>query len=373
MRRRSPAWWSSCRACRHWSRRGRWRGSEVAGPRGARRSLPPAGRRLRRELRRVRSVGHRAKLKILLQMSLVLVHGGRKRRGPGRAHGRSVRQAALGRQRDPRRRDLAGVPRRHGQSQRLHPRVAHAGSRAPAARLRARRADPQLHPRAGRGRLRRPPPPGVLGPVLRQGRLAGRRVPAHRQLAARLARVHGGGVGQSLQRGAAGRLLHSHEGLSLLYEQAQTRTVPRRSGWYNLSRHMPWIGMRTAQLERRARRVLPGHRATRSASRSVRRCRPSGSPSCARCWIPEDEPGRLVLIHRMGAGAIGEKLPPLIEAVQRTGRTVLWCSRPDARQHRDDQQRLQDAPVRQHPVRARAGVRHPRAHGHRSWVACTSR
>jgi len=40
----------------------------------------------------------------------------------------------------------------------------------------------------------------------------------------------------------------SHEGLSLLYEQAQTRRVPRRDGWYNLSTHLPWLGMRTAQV-----------------------------------------------------------------------------------------------------------------------------
>src|ERR671923_168011 len=38
----------------------------------------------------------------------------------------------------------------------------------------------------------------------------------------------------------------SHEALLLLYEQAQTRQVPRREGWYNLSTHFPWIGMRTA-------------------------------------------------------------------------------------------------------------------------------
>src|SRR5437764_12842768 len=38
----------------------------------------------------------------------------------------------------------------------------------------------------------------------------------------------------------------SHEGLHLPYEQAQTRQVPHREGWYNLSTHFPWIGMRTA-------------------------------------------------------------------------------------------------------------------------------
>ena len=41
----------------------------------------------------------------------------------------------------------------------------------------------------------------------------------------------------------------SHEALALPYEQAQTRNVPRRPGWYNLSTHFPWIGMRTAQLD----------------------------------------------------------------------------------------------------------------------------
>src|SRR5215510_5165744 len=41
----------------------------------------------------------------------------------------------------------------------------------------------------------------------------------------------------------------SHEGLHLLYEQAQTRFITRQNRWYNLSTHYPWIGMRTAQLD----------------------------------------------------------------------------------------------------------------------------
>ena len=119
----------------------------------------------------------------------------------------------------------------------------------------------------------------------------------------------------------------SHEGLALLYEQAQTRTVPRREGWYNLSCHMPWIGMRTAQLEGAHVEYFRGIRNPIGIKTG-----PAMSPE----WLtelcavldPGDEPGRLVLIHRMGAGAIAEKLPLLIEAVQRTGRTVLWCSDP---------------------------------------------
>ena len=41
----------------------------------------------------------------------------------------------------------------------------------------------------------------------------------------------------------------SHEALLLHYEQALTRQVPRQWGWFNLSTHFPWIGMRTAALD----------------------------------------------------------------------------------------------------------------------------
>jgi 3-deoxy-7-phosphoheptulonate synthase len=43
---------------------------------------------------------------------------------------------------------------------------------------------------------------------------------------------------------------------------------------------------------------------------------------------PKDEPGRLTLIHRLGVNDIEQRLPPLIEAVQRRRRTVLWCCDP---------------------------------------------
>jgi 3-deoxy-7-phosphoheptulonate synthase len=41
----------------------------------------------------------------------------------------------------------------------------------------------------------------------------------------------------------------SHEGLHLDYEQAQTRQVPRRTSWYNLTTHFPWIGDRTRAID----------------------------------------------------------------------------------------------------------------------------
>jgi len=41
----------------------------------------------------------------------------------------------------------------------------------------------------------------------------------------------------------------SHEGLHLPYEEAQTRLLPHRNRWYNLTTHFPWIGMRTVDLD----------------------------------------------------------------------------------------------------------------------------
>ena len=43
---------------------------------------------------------------------------------------------------------------------------------------------------------------------------------------------------------------------------------------------------------------------------------------------PHNEPGRLTFIHRFGAGRVEQCLPPLVEAIRRQGRQVLWCCDP---------------------------------------------
>jgi 3-deoxy-7-phosphoheptulonate synthase len=119
----------------------------------------------------------------------------------------------------------------------------------------------------------------------------------------------------------------SHEALALPYEQAQTRRVPRRPGWYNLSTHFPWIGMRTAQLDGAH---VEFHRGIQN---------PLGikiGPAMTTDWLlglldaidPDRVPGRITLIHRMGAGQLASKLPPLLDAVRRAGRQVLWICDP---------------------------------------------
>lgn len=119
----------------------------------------------------------------------------------------------------------------------------------------------------------------------------------------------------------------SHEGLHLLYEQAQTRFIQRQQRWYNLSTHMPWIGMRTAALD----------------SAHVEYFRGIENPIAVKVgsgmdaeWLqglvqvvnPHNQPGRLALIHRFGAREIERRLPALIEAVRATGQQVLWVCDP---------------------------------------------
>jgi len=115
----------------------------------------------------------------------------------------------------------------------------------------------------------------------------------------------------------------SHEALLLHYEESQTRQVPRADGWFNLSTHFPWIGMRTAALDGAHVEYFRGIRNPVAV-----KVGPSVTPDQLLRVIdalnPGDEPGRLGLIHRMGAGQIADKLPALLDAVQREGRRVLW-------------------------------------------------
>ena len=119
----------------------------------------------------------------------------------------------------------------------------------------------------------------------------------------------------------------SHEALLLHYEQALTRQVPRNPGWFNLSTHFPWIGMRTAALEGAHVEYFRGIRNPVAV-----KIGPSVTPDQLLPLIdaldPRAEPGRLTLIHRMGQAKIADALPPLLDAVKREGRRVLWVADP---------------------------------------------
>ncbi|MHC4948569.1 MAG: class II 3-deoxy-7-phosphoheptulonate synthase [Planctomycetota bacterium] len=119
----------------------------------------------------------------------------------------------------------------------------------------------------------------------------------------------------------------SHEGLHLHYEEAHTRRVPRREGWYNLSTHMPWIGMRTCDVDGAHVEYFRGIR-NPIAVKVGPGMTPERLTRLVEILHPDDEPGRLTLIHRFGAGRVRTHLPPLVEAVRAAGRTVLWCCDP---------------------------------------------
>jgi len=133
--------------------------------------------------------------------------------------------------------------------------------------------------------------------------------------------------GRQFHRTQRAEIYAAHEGLHLHYEQAQTRFLDRRERWYNLTTHFPWIGMRTAQIDGAHIEYFRGI------------ANPVGvkvGQGMTREWVqdlvrvlnPNNEPGRLTLIHRFGAKAIEKHLPDLISAVRETGSPVLWICDP---------------------------------------------
>ena len=119
----------------------------------------------------------------------------------------------------------------------------------------------------------------------------------------------------------------SHEALLLGYEQAMTRVDSTTGDWYATSGHMLWIGDRTRQLDNAHVEYFRGIKNPIGL-----KCGPSLKPDELLRLIdvlnPDNEPGRLTLINRFGADKVGECLPPLIRAVQREGRVVVWSCDP---------------------------------------------
>src|SRR5689334_24339649 len=119
----------------------------------------------------------------------------------------------------------------------------------------------------------------------------------------------------------------SHEALLLGFEQAFTRIDSTTGDWYCTSGHMVWIGDRTRQ---------PDH-AHIEYCRGIKnplglKTGPSQKPDELLRLIdvldPDNEAGRLTLICRVGADKVAELLPPLVRAVKREGRNVVWSCDP---------------------------------------------
>ncbi len=119
----------------------------------------------------------------------------------------------------------------------------------------------------------------------------------------------------------------SHEGLNLHWESAQTRRVPRRTGWYDLTTHLPWIGERTRAIDGAHVEYFRGIQNPVGIKLG-----PSVRPHEVLALLdrlnPDNEAGKIVLITRMGAGQVAETLPPLVETVNRSAKRVLWICDP---------------------------------------------
>ena len=119
----------------------------------------------------------------------------------------------------------------------------------------------------------------------------------------------------------------AHEALLLNYEQALTRQDSLTGEWYDCSAHMLWIGDRTRQPDGAHVEFLRG-----VGNPIGVKVGPSMDPDELLRLIdslnPDNDPGRLNLIVRMGADRVEEHLPALIRAVRREGRQVLWSSDP---------------------------------------------
>ena len=121
----------------------------------------------------------------------------------------------------------------------------------------------------------------------------------------------------------------SHEALLLNYEEAFTRkdTLTGEGGHFSTSAHMLWIGDRTRQIDGAHVEFMRGIR-----NPIGMKCGPSMDKDDLLRLIetlnPENIPGKLTLISRMGADKVGEHLPPLLEAVKQSGYHVVWCCDP---------------------------------------------
>jgi 3-deoxy-7-phosphoheptulonate synthase len=121
------------------------------------------------------------------------------------------------------------------------------------------------------------------------------------------------------------RVYTSHEGLLLPYEEALTRMDPQTGEFFACSGHFIWIGERTRQLDGAHVEYARGISnpiavkagPTMDTSELLRLCD---------VLNPNNEPGRLTIITRMGADKIADGLPPLLRAVKREGRNVVWVT-----------------------------------------------
>jgi 3-deoxy-7-phosphoheptulonate synthase len=119
----------------------------------------------------------------------------------------------------------------------------------------------------------------------------------------------------------------AHEALSMDYERALTRIDSRTGNPYDVSGHFLWVGERTRQLD-----GAHVHFASTISNPIGMKVGPTAAPEdiveAARVLNPNNIPGRLSLITRMGADQVRDKLPAIVQKVDASGVPVVWICDP---------------------------------------------
>jgi 3-deoxy-7-phosphoheptulonate synthase len=119
------------------------------------------------------------------------------------------------------------------------------------------------------------------------------------------------------------QIFTSHEALLLPYEEALTRIDSTTGDWYDCSAHMLWIGERTRQVDGAhvefLRGVLNPIGVKIGPNHDI-----DNIKQLIETLNPENEPGRLTLITRMGCDNIEKKLPALLREIKKEGSHIVW-------------------------------------------------
>jgi 3-deoxy-7-phosphoheptulonate synthase len=119
----------------------------------------------------------------------------------------------------------------------------------------------------------------------------------------------------------------SHEALLLNFEEAMTRVDSTTGDWYDTSAHMLWIGERTRQLDGAHVEFMKGIK-NPIGMKVGPTLEPDELLRLIDALNPADDPGRLTLIGRFGADKVADRLPRLMAATKKAGRSVVWAIDP---------------------------------------------
>jgi len=118
-----------------------------------------------------------------------------------------------------------------------------------------------------------------------------------------------------------------HECLLLNYEEPLTRIDSITNKPYDCSAHLLWLGERTRHIDCAHVEFMRGINNPIGIKLSGK-ITPEELIDLLDILNPQNIPGRIVLITRMGANVLKEKLPPLIKIVLKNSLHVVWCCDP---------------------------------------------